>query len=155
VNPSNLTLKPPSSSAHRFWSDVVIAGPGECWLWRGRKLPRREGNLSYGKFLHDGKEYLAHRFSYWLKHGQLPKAVLHTCDNPMCVNPRHLRGGTQAMNVADMIAKGRRVVASGPRFSHCKRGHEYTPQNTMAITIKRKPARRCLTCYQQGKRKAA
>ena len=46
--------------------------------------------------------------------------VRHTCDNPGCVNPEHLVLGSQADNVADMVAKGRGVALSGSESPHSK-----------------------------------
>ena len=51
----------------------------------------------------------AHQVSYILKTRMLPPVVRHTCDNPLCVNPRHLVGGTQADNMQDMIARDRQL----------------------------------------------
>jgi hypothetical protein len=51
----------------------------------------------------------AHRFSYALAHSGIPDGawILHTCDNPQCVNPAHLYAGTPSDNVQDMLDRER------------------------------------------------
>ena len=55
-----------------------------------------------------------HRYAYELYHGPIPdgRVVLHTCDNPRCVNPDHLQAGTQQENIQDAVDKGRWMTES-------------------------------------------
>ena len=84
-------------------------GPNDCWLWRGPT--DREG---YGRMSRNGVTIYVHRVAAARAYGPLPMTVngkptvvLHTCDVPGCINPRHLVIGTQADNMRDMVAKKR------------------------------------------------
>ncbi len=95
----------PEQVAARFWSKVAKFEGDECWLYTGQ--PHKDG---YGEFyINDARgKVLAHRFSWELTFGSPGKwFVLHTCDNPACVNPNHLDLGTQQDNMADKMSKGR------------------------------------------------
>lgn len=63
----------------------------------------------YGRFWSSelGSKELAHRQVFRRATGDSPEAVLHTCDNPRCINLDHLVGGTRADNNKDRAAKGR------------------------------------------------
>jgi len=55
-----------------------------------------------------GRPVKAHRVAWFLEFGDWPaRSLLHSCDNPLCVNTQHLKEGTQAENLGDMAAKGR------------------------------------------------
>ncbi len=84
-----------------FWKKVQLTN--SCWNWVGYK------HRGYGQFGTQVGVKLAHRISYFLEHGFLPtdKLILHSCDNPSCVNPKHLWAGTYQDNMTDMSLKKR------------------------------------------------
>lgn len=99
----------------RFWR--TVSKSRGCWEWTARKSP-----TGYGMFHMLGKDYRAHRVSWWLEHGQLPAdlGVLHKCDNPACIRPSHLVLGTQQDNIRDMEAKNRGVHVIGTRHGRAR-----------------------------------
>lgn len=92
-----------------------------CWLWLGGMESRGD----YGTFTMRALGYIgkkAHRVSYEMFVEDIPEGmvVMHTCDIPSCINPDHLRLGTQAENMRDMALKGRQ--AKGSSHGHYKHG---------------------------------
>jgi hypothetical protein len=71
--------------------------------------------------------------------------VLHTCDNPPCLNPAHLYVDTPGRNARDMWERGDRVRADQRPASHCKHGHEFTPENTHLNHGGQRVCRTCAT----------
>lgn len=93
----------------RFWSKVNKSGPDECWEWNAGK--QSDG---YGSFWWNGSAEGAHRVSYRLCHEEEieeGKQINHHCDNPPCVNPKHLYAGTQQENGWDQSKRERRDLA--------------------------------------------
>ena len=90
----------------RFWAKVDRRGLDECWPWTGGAT-----KAGYGRFKVGDKLECPHRIAYTLEYGQIPEGkslvIMHTCDNPACCNPRHLRLGTYRENSIDMVRKGR------------------------------------------------
>lgn len=106
---------PTQTDEERFWSKVAItANPDKCWFWQAGIL-----DSGYGQFKYKGKNRRAHQLSFYFTNGYYAKpCVLHSCDNPSCVNPKHLREGTNADNSRDMIARNRN--SKGERHYYAK-----------------------------------
>lgn len=109
----------------RFQSKVVKKESG-CWEWSGSGNGRGYGK-HYAKINGKHSRMYAHRLSFLLHNGWLSDSVhiMHSCDNPPCVNPEHLSAGTHTDNMQDMMRKGRGNQAGGKK-THCKRGHDYS-----------------------------
>ncbi len=91
------------------------AGSFGCHPWRGPRLPSGYG-LTQGSVDYLGYSFLAHRVAWAIARRREPAAalILHSCDNPPCCNPAHLRSGTHQDNTHDMIKRGRaNYVSSG------------------------------------------
>ena len=105
-------IKTHASIEKRFWRFVDKKSESECWNWLG-SLRAGYGRISLGA-KKDGSTS-SHRFSWELHNKQsIPNGmvVMHSCDNPKCVNPNHLNIGTHKDNTQDMIAKGRKIVVA-------------------------------------------
>lgn len=77
----------------------------DCWLWTGDRIKQGYGRIRYGQRLELVPRMALHVFRGFDLGSDLD--VLHSCDNPPCFNPDHLRAGPHAENMADMVHKGR------------------------------------------------
>ena len=93
----------------RFESKYRVDEASGCWLWTGYK-----SQLGYGLLTVDRVRMRAHRLSYQLHIGPIPKGegfhgtcVCHKCDVRNCVNPEHLYLGTHQQNMRDRNERDR------------------------------------------------
>lgn len=99
---------------HDHW----IEDENGCWIWqracKGKEVANGGG---YGCLRIEGKLIGAHCYSYEMEFGPIPEGmqILHSCHNTKCVNPMHMRTGTNDENQLDSAMAGRRAKKLGPR----------------------------------------
>ncbi|MFE0541064.1 HNH endonuclease signature motif containing protein [Streptomyces sp. NPDC058891] len=110
---------------------------GSCWEWTGSRIGK-----GYGNFRMKGQNFLIHRSSYEIHHGRVPAGlfVLHSCDNPPCANPEHLRAGSHGDNMRD---RSERDPHASSAKTHCPQGHPYDEANTYRFPDDRRACRTC------------
>lgn len=119
-----------------------------CIIWTGA-LSR-----GYGYVGDRGKVRSAHIIAYELVKGQIPKGLEldHLCRVRRCINPDHLEPVTRQTNILRGI--GPLVTkAKYKAMTHCKRGHEFTPENTYRTKNGRRQCRACHRLDRFGPRK--
>lgn len=92
-------------SISRFWRLVDVRSETECWPWRGDT-----DDDGYGVFVYKGRKAGAHEYAVSFTTGErrLPELdTCHSCDNPPCCNPLHVRFDTHLSNVREMHDRGR------------------------------------------------
>lgn len=119
----------------RFWSKVEKSDG--CWIWVGAK-----NTQGYGSFKFDGHIGKAHRYSFQLAHGPIADGLTldHLCRVRACVRPEHLEAVSHQEN-----------CSRRPQRTICKRGHEFTSENT-AIYGGKRICRACVRLTQAVRR---
>lgn len=134
------------------FNDLVYPEPNTgCFLWAGRC-----DSKGYGRLSSRSNHQVAHRQSFEYANGKFDYKfhVLHTCDNPMCVNPDHLYLGDQKQNNIDRDTRGRQKTKRGTEHKLAK----ITEQDAINIrvryfVIKDISQRHLAKCYGISQRK--
>lgn len=128
------------TTEERFYHYAEITDT--CWNWTG-PISR------YGYGILNSKETdsrHAHRYSYNLLKGGIPEGlhIDHLCRNRRCVNPDHL----EAVTLVENVMRGEGFAPKNAAKTHCKNGHEFTPENTL-IRTRRQGGRECRACTNE------
>ena len=127
---------------------------GECWEWErgkttgGYGVVRRTGDKT------SDTTRLVHREAYLIANGEIEAGLQidHICHNRKCYRPSHLRAVTQRENL--LASNSLNITRAFSEQTHCKRGHEFTPENTITRTNPNgRLGRECRTCAYAGRKR--
>lgn len=132
----------PISRRRLFLAVLAWVEPNDdgCWIWQGYVDPCGYGRSSRLQRV----ERMAHRLSYRIFCVPIPEgmSIDHLCRTRSCVNPEHL----EMVPIRENIMRGRTIAATNAAKTHCKRGHEFTPENTYRTA---QGNRGCIACRRQ------
>jgi len=123
----------------RYRKRITVDDNG-CWLWNGAKF--KSGG--YGAIRIAGKTLRLHVFIFEILVGPVPEGMQlhHRCEVKRCCNPDHLKIRTQLAHSAEHLA------------THCKQGHELTPENTIIHRPRSgQRHRQCRECRKEAARR--
>lgn len=115
-----------------------------CHVWNGARNKKGYGQIRVG-----GKQVGVHIVSYKFHVGPIKKGkeIDHTCDNPPCMNPTHLKQVTHKQNI---LRSATAHAAVNARKTHCPRNHPYSGDNLMFTTNGGRLCRICELERQRG-----
>ena len=128
IRTSDKMIAKDAQALRRFWEKVIFFKDVGCLVWIGAR-----GSSGYGHFRIGSKIVESHRIAWVLANGEIPLGmqVLHRCDNPACVNKKHLFLGTHDDNMADKAAKGRSHLNRPKGEEHAS--SKFTDADVLAI----------------------
>lgn len=134
------------TSMERILARIEVRESG-CWEWQGA---RSASGYGWIKLSNPRRYVVVHRLAWSEVHGPIPDGlmILHSCDNPPCVNPDHLSLGTHADNMLDRQVRGRHANA---RKTECPHGHPYDEENTIRNKKGHRTCRACTTSRRARK----
>jgi hypothetical protein len=120
----------------RIMPEIIVTERG-CWEWQGWR-----NALGYGDVHWDGRGWPLHRLMYSCTHGAFDPQldVLHSCDNPPCCWPGHLRLGDMFDNQQERVAKGRHYLT---QRTLCPRGHPFSGDNLYVAPNGKRACKKC------------
>ena len=127
-----------SDDLRRFHSKVIVDDVTGCAIWIAGRATG-----GYGRFHHNGRTHNAHRWLYHHTVGEIPDDLVvdHLCRNRTCVEPSHMRVVTNAENT--LAAGSLSFCRANMDKTHCRRGHEFSDENTATTPRGHRACREC------------